>query len=233
MLIEQLLLPLVLSGLLVLVLIMPSFARRFQQREAVRRSVVQRMESWIRQVESALERLQRLPLDGAVYRVLRRDTLDRYQMIGRVFRSYPGLAERIAEIQDRLRGEAEAVAGPVPVVMNEAECNRLQAALDDLTVFLDNPGTLHPIPPDLRDQIRRHLQERRAELLAQHHLAHYREALTAGDRAAGEARLRRLAAWLQSEAPATPRVEELRREAQRLLHRDQGSGSDADARQAS
>ena len=87
---EQLLLPLVVIGLVILTLVMSGVARRYQQQQAARRSVVRRMEAAIRQVELALERLQPVGLDSAVKQVFRGDVVDRYRMIGRVFRRYPG-----------------------------------------------------------------------------------------------------------------------------------------------
>jgi hypothetical protein len=212
---------------------MPSIARRYQQRDAVRRSVVQRMESWIRQLETALDRLHRVPLDGAAYRVFYKDIVDRYQMIGRVFSAYPDLAVRIAEVEARLQRDAEAVAGPAPVILAEAECNPLLGALDDLVVFLENPGTLHPISEELRHKVSTHLRERRAELLVQRSQAGYRERRAAKDLPAAEAHLQRALDYLQAQAPDTPRVKELRQQVARLLHPPRDDEAAADARRAS
>ena len=152
---EQLLLPLVVIGLVILTLVMSGVARRYQQQQAARRSVVRRMEAAIRQVELALERLQPVGLDSAVKQVFRGDVVDRYRMIGRVFR----------------RNDAVNVAGVAPTIKDEVELQRLLGSLEDLLGYLDGQGTVHPLSRETLEAVQTALGERRAELLFQHHEA--------------------------------------------------------------
>lgn len=206
---EQLLLPLVVIGLVILTLVMSGVARRYQQQQAARRSVVRRMEAAIRQVELALERLQPVGLDSAVKQVFRGDVVDRYRMIGRVFRRYPGLAQCLEQAEVRLRNDAVNVAGVAPTIKDEVELQRLLGSLEDLLGYLDGQGTVHPLSRETLEAVQTALGERRAELLFQHHEALFRAKQEEGDVDAARTHMRRLMEALRTLGPNTSRVHEL------------------------
>ena len=103
---QHFLMPLVVVGLVVLTLVMSGIARRYQQRQAARRSIVNRTETGIRLIEKLLQDLKSLPLPFHLRQTLRQDVLHRYHMIGRIYRNYPRLEERLKAAQARFQTES-------------------------------------------------------------------------------------------------------------------------------
>lgn len=210
---EQFLLPLVVIGLVVLTLVLSSIARRYQQHQAARRSVVQRMELAIRWLERLRARLQPLPLGRVVQQAIAADILDRYRMISRVFRRYPDLARLLAQAEARLADPAAQPSGAVPVIMADEELASLLTDLGELSSYFRDRGTLHPLAADQAEQVLGQLAECRCELLAQHYHAHFRDLQAAGEHTAGRAQLLHLLELLRSNQPVTPRLRELEKAA--------------------
>lgn len=165
---EQLLLPLVIMGLVVATLVVSGLTSRHQQHLAARRSIVQRMETAIRRVESALDSLVGVPLGPELRQILRRDVRDRYRMIGDLVKSYPGLATHLQLAETRLNAEGSERMQDLSVPADEAERRKMVHALDDLRDYLELHGTLHPISVQQRQGFARLLGECAAELLASH-----------------------------------------------------------------
>ena len=198
--------PLVAVGLVVSTLVLSGVARRYQQQQAARRSIVNRMETGIRLIEGLLRDLGALPLTAKLRRTLRPDVLNRYLLIGQVFRGYPRLAEHLKDAQLRLDVESDRILGEVPELADESAVATLIVHLDELSSFIDNSRLLpSPALAERKDFVRQ-LGEVRAELLSNYHHANFRQKYEAGDANGARNHLRRLMESLRVHGPNTEKV---------------------------
>jgi hypothetical protein len=206
--------PLVVVGLVVLTLVLSGIARRYQQRQAARRSVVNRMETGIRLIEETLRDLQSFPLATTLRQTLRQDVLRRYQMIGQIYRTYPRLGEQLKEAEARLAAESDVAVGNVPEITDESEVATFIDKLDELSVFVEGPHLLSPPIFDKRKRFVFQLGEIRAELLSKFHHAQFRQKHQAGELSAAQDHLRSLMETLKTRGPNTEKVLDLYNQAE-------------------
>lgn len=227
-------LPLALIGLVVGTLVLVGLSNRNPLHQAARRSIVRRMEVAIRRVEQALDGLADVSLDRDVRQALRRDVLDRYRMIGNVFKSYPGLVTSIQQAEMRLDAEASDRHHEASPPVEERELRKLIHTLDDLRDYLEIEGTLHPLSAQKRQLFTQYLGEYAAELLANHYHAEFDRLVDAGRLEEGRALLTQFMASLGTRGPDTERVRELYHAAEVAIKGgDRASGMPLSTRQAS
>ena len=206
--------PLAVVGLVVLTLVMSGIARRYQQQQAARRSVVNRMETGIRLIEEALQESTSLPLPATLRKTLRQDVLRRYQMIAQIYRAYPRLSEQLKEAEARLTAEPEVGVGTVPEISDESTVSAFVERLDELAVFIEGPQLLSPPIFEKRKRFVLQLGEIRAELLSKFHHAKFRQKHQAGELSAAQDHLCRLMETLKTRGPNTEKVVELYHQAE-------------------
>lgn len=198
--------PMVVIGLVVLTLIMSGLTRRYQQRQAARRSIVNRTETGIRLIEGLLQELKSFPLPFQLRQTLRQDVLHRYQMIGRIYRDYPQLEERLKIAQARCQTEPEVAPGNVMEVTDEPQVASLVANLDELSELVESPHSLLSTSLDIRKECVKQIGELRAELLSNFHMAQFARKFEAGDTNSARDHLRQLMTTLKARGPNTAKV---------------------------
>lgn len=206
---EQWGMPLAVVGMMVAMLFMAAVVNRYQTHQAVVRATVRRLEAGLGTIVPALAGLQGVPLSRELRVTLRSEVLARYQKIRRVYRRYPGIAEKIRAAEAALQAERATPSTGVGPIESDQTFRRMVAALEELLAVIGQGQTVQPVPPDVRANFCRELGERRAEVMSRFHLVEARRQESAGNLSKARIHLTTLLQALRQRGPGTEFVREL------------------------
>ncbi len=198
-------------------LVLGAALNRYQSYQGGVRSIVRRLDTGAVALVSALAALGGVPLSREMRLTLRSEVLARLRRIRRLHRRYPDILKRIAEAERALSAEGPAPPGGVGPIRDQQELGRKLAALDSLGRALRPGQMLQPLPADVRNIFRRHLADRRAEVISRYHLVEAGRCERQGHAMRARTHLMALAQGLRQSAPATEFVRELYRETNAAL----------------
>ncbi|HHI76126.1 MAG TPA: hypothetical protein ENJ94_03025 [Gammaproteobacteria bacterium] len=209
-------LPLAILGLVTALLLTAGLARRYQEHLARQRALLRQLVFGARELEQVLTDLEQVPLGAELRRALRGDILENWRRAQAINPRDPALGQALQAAEARQSADGGATGGRVPAVNDAAHCQRLLRAIDHLVTYLKRGGPVSGRDTERLAAWRRELRERRAEVLARHHVV----AATRADREgrSGEAleHLQYLLQQLQQRGPDTDFVRDLYAEAERL-----------------
>ena len=216
---EQWGVPLAVLALVLATLFMAGVVKRYQAHQALIRARVRRVEVGITLIEDALGALRSVPLSHPLRVMLRGDVLSGYQAIARLYRSYPGIGDRIRAAEQALQGEGAPLATGVGAIDDAAQLGRVTQSIDALVQLITDGDTVKPVPADVRAIFCRELGERRAEANARFHLTRSRQCSLKGDLQHARAHITTLMQILKRRGPGTEFVRDLYAEAEQALSR--------------
>lgn len=214
---EHVTMPVAVLAMVVCTLLMAAIVRQHQLHRARLGAIIRRYDVGAREIEDALGKLHEVPLSQELRVLFRGEVYARYRRIQRLFKRYPGIAQRIAQAESRLAAQGPMPAGGVGAIENDAYLQELLAALDGLSAFLAAGHLLQPAPADLRQSLRRELGERRAEVNARYHLVRSRHHERENDVTRARVHLTTLMQVLRSKGPSTEFVRSLYNETEMAL----------------
>jgi hypothetical protein len=209
--------PLTVLAMVLATLLMASLVHRYQLHLASVQSRVRRLAAGAAQIEHALAGLRSVPLSRELRITLRGDVLARYQRIRRLYKRYPGLAERLRSAESALHSEGASSGRGVGPIEDDEAFRRIIVSLDRLLDAVAPGGLLQTLPGDVREIFRRELGERRAEAMSRFHLVKAKRLEAAGTMTRARSHLTTLLHVLRERGPSTDFVRELHAEAAAAL----------------
>lgn len=209
--------PLAVFSMLLATLFMAAVVRRHQAHQALVRVQVQRLEQGLGGIVEGLKALQGVPLSRELRVTLRSEVLARYLRIARLYRRYPGIAQRIRETEAAISAEGAPPKTGVAPIEDQQSFRRITGSIDQLIDLIHSGATLQPVPRDVRRIFCRELGERRAEANARFHLTEAQRCQRNGNPARARAHVSTLMQVLKRRGPSTDFVRELYVEAQNVF----------------